>query len=86
MVARGWCTNEVHASYVVGFWKNIRRGWGEFSCHTKFEVEDDFKIRLWHNLWCRDRVLKEAYLDLLSIARVKDSSVANHLEFSCSFH
>lgn len=42
----GWCYNEVHRLYVVGLWKNIWRGWGEFSSHTIFEVGDDFKIRL----------------------------------------
>jgi hypothetical protein len=23
----GWCSNDVHGSYEVGIWKNIRRGW-----------------------------------------------------------
>jgi hypothetical protein len=26
----GWCSNEVHGSYGVGLWKNIRRGWRSF--------------------------------------------------------
>jgi hypothetical protein len=26
----GWFSNEVHGSYVVELWKNIRRGWGSF--------------------------------------------------------
>jgi hypothetical protein len=26
----GLCSNEVHASYGVGLWRNIRRGWGIF--------------------------------------------------------
>jgi hypothetical protein len=26
----GWCSNEVHGSYRVRIWKNIRRGWGNF--------------------------------------------------------
>jgi hypothetical protein len=26
--------------YGVGLWKNIRRGWGKFSSHTRFEVGD----------------------------------------------
>jgi hypothetical protein len=34
----GWCSNEVHGSYGVGLWKNIRRGWGELSSHTRFEM------------------------------------------------
>jgi hypothetical protein len=36
----GWCSNEVHGLYVMGLWKNIKRGWREFSSHIRFEVED----------------------------------------------
>jgi len=28
----------------VGLWKNIRRGWGEFSRYTKFELRDGSKL------------------------------------------
>jgi hypothetical protein len=38
----------------VGLRKNIRRGWGKFSSHTKFEVGDGSKIRFWPDLWCED--------------------------------
>jgi hypothetical protein len=29
----------------VGIWKNIRRGWGMFSSHIRFEVGNASKIR-----------------------------------------
>jgi hypothetical protein len=29
---------------IEGLWKNIRRGWGEFSSHTRFEIDNGFKI------------------------------------------
>jgi hypothetical protein len=28
----------------VGLWRNIRRGWGKFSNHTRFEVGDGSKV------------------------------------------
>jgi hypothetical protein len=28
----------------VGLWKNIKKGWEHFSCHTKFEVGDGSRI------------------------------------------
>jgi Ni,Fe-hydrogenase I cytochrome b subunit len=37
------------------------RVWGKFSCHTKFEVGDGFKVRLWHDLCWWDVTLKEAF-------------------------
>jgi hypothetical protein len=53
-----------------------------FSIHTRFEVRDDSKIRFLHDLWCRDRTLKEAFSVWYSIACVKDASLADYLELS----
>jgi hypothetical protein len=54
-----WCSNEPRGSLGLGLWKNIRRGWGKFSSHTKFEVRDCSNVDFWHNLWCGDKALKE---------------------------
>ena len=43
----------------VGAWKNIKRGWGMFSSHTKFEVRDGAKVRFWHDLWFGDKALRK---------------------------
>jgi hypothetical protein len=40
-----WCSNEPLESNMVGLLKNIRRGSGMFSSHTRFEVRDGSKIR-----------------------------------------
>jgi hypothetical protein len=64
----GWCSNEPLGAFGVGLWKNIRRGWEKFSSHTRFEVGDGSKVRFWHDLWCGDMALKEAFLDLYGIA------------------
>jgi hypothetical protein len=40
-----WCSNEPLGSNKVGLLKNIRRGSGMFSSHTRFEVRDGSKIR-----------------------------------------
>jgi hypothetical protein len=42
---RGWCSIEPSGAFGVGLWKSIRRGWGNFTFHTKFEVGDGFKIK-----------------------------------------
>jgi hypothetical protein len=44
-------------------------------------VGDNSKVRFWHDRWCGDVALKEAFPNLFDIARAKDTSVATHLEF-----
>ena len=56
-------------------------GLGEFSIHTRFEVGDVAKIRLWHDKWYGGQDLKDIFRDLYNIACVKDASVAGYLEF-----
>jgi hypothetical protein len=36
--------------------------------------------KFWHDLWCGDTVLKEAFPVLFGIARAKDAFVADNLE------
>ena len=37
----------------------------EFSSQTRFEVGNGSKIRLWHDKWCGEQVLKE-FLSILA--------------------
>jgi hypothetical protein len=76
----GWCSLEPAGVFGVGLWKNIRKVWENFSCHTKFEVGDRSQISFWHDKWCMDVALKATFPVLYGIARVKDASIADHLE------
>lgn len=73
-------------AYGVGLWKNFKKGWGEFSSHTKFEVGDGFRIKFWYDVWCGDQALKETFIVLFYLARCKDASMVDHLEFSSVTH
>jgi hypothetical protein len=54
-----------------------------FSSHTRFELGDGSKIRLWHDVLSWEKALKEAFPILYSIAYMKDAFVAFvHLELS----
>lgn len=55
------CSNAVYGSYGMGVWQNIRRGWGDFSRFVRYGVGDELKIWFWHDVWCGDRTLKEAF-------------------------
>jgi len=37
--------------------------------------------KFWHDLWCGDTVLREAFPVLVGIAGAKDASIAANLEF-----
>lgn len=64
----------------VGLWKNIKKGCEIFSGFTRFVVGDGTRTRFWHDVWCRDTVLKEAFPVLFGIAWEKDASVADNME------
>jgi hypothetical protein len=76
----GWCSMEPVGVYGVGLWKNIIKGWGKFSSHTRFEVGDGFKVRFLHDLWCGDMASKEAFLGLFGIACAKDAFDVDHVD------
>jgi hypothetical protein len=40
------------------------------------------KVRFWHDLWCGDMTLKDAFSALFGIACDKDALVEAHIEFS----
>jgi hypothetical protein len=57
-----------------------------FSNHTRFQVRDGSKIKFWHDLWHRDKAIKEAFPNLYSIPHMKDAFIAVHLELSNGSH
>jgi hypothetical protein len=78
----GWCSSELVGAYWVSLWKNIRKGWGKFCHHTRFEVGDGSNVKFWHDLWYVDMALKDAFPVLFGIARVKDTPDETHMEIS----
>jgi hypothetical protein len=54
---------------------------GEFSRFTRFEVGGGSKIRFWHDVCCGDQTLTVAFSEIFNIARLKDASVTEHLQF-----
>jgi hypothetical protein len=61
------------------------KGWDTFFGFVRFKVGDDVRTKFWHDLWCRNTVLKEAFPVLFGIARAKDALVADNLEILGSY-
>jgi hypothetical protein len=45
-------------------------------------VGDGSKIRFWHNVWCRDQPLKEAFSKLFCIACCREAWVVDNMQIS----
>jgi len=77
----GWCFHVPTGAFVVGLWKNVRKGRETFSSYTRFEMGDGTRINFWHDLWVGNMTLNATFPTLFGIAAAKDASVANNLEF-----
>jgi hypothetical protein len=50
-----------------------------FRSHTRFILGHESRIRFWHDVWCGEMTLKEAFSVLYGIARDKDALIVAHL-------
>ena len=64
-------------TYGINLSKHIRNGWENFSGSVRFEVGNGINIFFWHELWCRDVVLKGAFPDLYRISQSKVAYVVD---------
>lgn len=65
-----------------GLWKYIGSGWERFSKFFRFVIGRGHDIYFWHDVWCCERVLKEALPLIYQISTDKEAVVADLLVFS----
>jgi hypothetical protein len=75
----GWRSKEVAGPFGFGVWKHIRWGWDVFSRYIRYEVGDGSRIHFWHDVWCGDQPLKEAFPEVFSIAHCKEAWVGDNM-------
>ena len=60
---QGWYSRGVTGGYGVGLWKTIRNEWEGVRSKSRFIVGNRKKVKFWKDLWCKDQILKEVFLD-----------------------
>ncbi|KAL4637913.1 hypothetical protein ACB092_03G112400 [Castanea dentata] len=78
----GWCMKKVTSPYDVSLWRFIRSGWVNFPKLLWYDVGDGTRVKFWKHVWCGNCSLKEAFLELYSLSRARDSSVAKVMGWS----
>lgn len=73
------CTDVAGGSYEVSLWKHIGNGWTKFSTFLLYKVGNGSRIHFWHDLWCGDIVLEDAYPTFYNIVVNKEAAVADYL-------
>ena len=68
--------------YGVSLWRFIRSDWLNFSKLLRYDVGDGTRVKFWKHVWCGDCSLKEAFLELYSLSRARDSLVAEVMGWS----
>ena len=75
----------VNGPYGVCIQKNTRRGFDKISCFISFEVDVGSNKKFWHDSWCGDQSLKEAFPKLFRNACNKEDSMVDYLRYSECF-
>ncbi len=72
----GWSTGLVRGSHGCGLWKGTMLGWESINAHLRYKVGIDDRVRLWHDKWCGDVILKEAFPMLYECASNQAATIS----------
>ena len=76
----GWSTGLVRGSHGCGLWKGIILGWESFNAHFRYKVGIGDTVRLWHDKWCGDVILKEAFPMLYECASNQAATISEMVD------
>jgi hypothetical protein len=66
----------------VVLWKFICMGWSNLKRHFRFDTGVGSRISFWEDAWCGERSLKDTFPCLFSIARFREASIVENMEWS----
>jgi hypothetical protein len=78
----GWRSCDITEPYGVGLWKYICKGWSIFGRYCRFNPGDGSKISFWEDVWCGENSLKDTFPSLFNIARFREATIADNVEYS----
>ena len=78
VVGFGWYPSAPRGSYGFSLWRYISKGWRNFSPFFSFKVGDGSSIYFWHDRWCDDMPLREAFPGLFALAVNRDASISDY--------
>jgi len=71
----GWWSQKISHVHGVGCWKSILASLEHFKSLVHFEVRIGTGVLFWRDVWCRDRTLKDQFVDLSEMAYLKDTII-----------
>lgn len=75
MAAGVWRMRRIVGPHGCDLWKGIMKGWDVFAHHIDFIVGEGNRVRLWHDRWCGDIVLKDAFPTLFACTSHQDITI-----------
>ena len=61
----------------MSLWKDIRKGWEEFSIRTRIHIGNGRSTRFWWDIWVGDSKLKDTFPQLFRMATNNSAAVAD---------
>lgn len=74
-----WTSRSPRGVVGCGVWKGICKGLGSFFRYTRFCVNNDERVRFWHNPWCGAVLLCLLFPSCYGMVEDKGGFVKNHM-------
>lgn len=74
-IGRGWRTKDVRMLCGSGLWRNMMKGWVEFSGNISFRIGDGRRVSFRGHKWCGHNFLKTEFPSIYRVSCQKELTV-----------